>query len=331
MFAGQEFADRWVLWLLLLVPLLVVWYIWRERDKKNAVRFSSFALLRTVPTSRNNWLRHALFGVRMAGLSLLIVALARPQSFYNETKSTTDGIDIVISLDVSASMLARDFTPDRLEASKEIGARFISGRPNDRIGVVMFAAEAYTMCPLTIDHATAINQLQQAQSGVLEDGTALGSGLAMAVARLAESDAKSRVVILLTDGVNNSGEVAPLTAAEIAKTLGVRVYAVGVGTKGSASYPVQPPYGIRYQEMKVEIDEPLLEQVASMTGGRYFRATSNHALEEVYAEIDRLEKSKIQVSDRTHKKEEFWMYGALALLLLAGELAVRRLVVRELP
>lgn len=331
MFSGIEFADKWVLWLLLLIPLLVAWYVWRDRDKKNAVRFSSFALLRTVSTSRYNWMRHALFGVRMVGLFFLIVALARPQSFRSERSSTTDGIDIVMSLDVSASMLARDFTPDRLEASKTIGSQFISGRPNDRIGIVMFAAEAYTMCPLTIDHATAINQLQQAQSGVLEDGTAIGSGLAMAVSRLAESDAKSRVVILLTDGVNNSGEVAPLTAAEIAKALGVRVYAVGVGSQGTAPYPVQTPFGIRYQNMAVEIDEALLERVADMTGGKYFRATDNNALKEVYAEIDQLEKSKIQVNDRTQKEEEYWKFGVLALLLLAGEMVVRRLLVQELP
>lgn len=331
MFSGLEFADKWVLWFLLLVPLLIAWYIWRDRDGKNAVLYSSFTLLQGVPTSRYNWVRHALFGVRMFGLCFLIVALARPQSFYSETRTTTDGIDIMMSFDVSASMLARDFTPDRLEASKRIGGQFISGRPNDRIGVVMFAAEAYTMCPLTIDHATAINQLQQAQSGVLEDGTAIGSGLAMAVARLAESDAKSRVVILLTDGVNNSGEVAPLTAAEIAKTLGVRVYTVGVGTRGTAQYPVQTPFGIRYQPMEVEIDEALLERMAEMTGGKYFRATNNKALEEVYAEIDTLEKSKIEVNDRTQREEEYWRYGALAFFLLLGELVFRRLFVRELP
>lgn len=331
MFSGMEFADERVLWFLALIPLLIAWYIWRDRDGKNAVRYSSFALLRGVPTSRYNWVRHALFGVRMLGLCFLIVSLARPQSFYSETRTTTDGIDIMMSFDVSASMLARDFVPDRLEASKRIGGQFISGRPNDRIGIVMFAAEAYTMCPLTIDHATAINQLQQAQSGVLEDGTAIGSGLAMAVARLAESDAKSRVVILLTDGVNNSGEVAPLTAAEIAKTLGVRVYTVGVGSLGTAQYPVQTPFGIRYQSMNVEIDEALLERIAEMTGGKYFRATNNKTLEEVYAEIDTLEKSKIEVNDRTQREEEYWRYGALAFLLLVVEMVFRRMLVRELP
>lgn len=331
MFQGVEFADKWVLWFLLLIPLLVFWYVWRDRDGKNAVRYSSFTLLRGVPTSKYNWVRHALFGVRMLGLFFLVIALARPQSFYSESRTTTDGIDIMMSFDVSASMLARDFTPDRLEASKRIGSQFISGRPNDRIGVVMFAAEAYTMCPLTMDHATAINQLQQAQSGVLDDGTAIGSGLAMAVARLAESDAKSRVVILLTDGENNSGEVAPLTAAEIAKTLGVRVYTVGVGTRGTAQYPVQTPFGIRYHSMEVEIDEELLERIALMTGGKYFRATNNKALEAVYAEIDALEKSKIEVNDMTQREEEYWRYGALALLLLVAEMLCRRLFVRELP
>lgn len=331
MFAGMEFADRWALWLLLLIPLLTAWYVWRDRDKKNAVRYSSFSLLRFVPTRRYYWVRHALFALRMLGLFFLIVALARPQSLRSESNSTTEGIDIIVSLDVSASMLARDFTPDRLEASKEIGSRFIAGRGSDRIGVVMFAAEAYTMCPLTTDHAAAINQLQQAQSGVLEDGTAIGSGLAMAVARLAESDAKSRVVILLTDGVNNSGEIGPLSAAEVARALGVRVYTVGVGTIGTAPYPLLTPFGIRYQDMKVEIDEGLLTEMAEMTGGEYFRATDNRALEAVYVEIDRLEKSKILVNNRTESDEEYWRFGVLALVLLAFEMLVRRLLVKELP
>ena len=237
----------------------------------------------------------------------------------------------MISLDVSGSMLARDFKPDRIEAAKKIGIQFISGRPSDRMGLVIFAAEAFTMCPLTLDHATLINQFNSVEMGMLEDGTAIGAGLAMAVNRLIHSDAVSRVVILLTDGMNNAGEIAPYTAAEIAKAYGIRVYVVGVGTKGMAPYPVQTPFGVRYQDVEVQIDEPLMREVAQLTGGEYFRATDNKSLEAVYAEIDQLEKSKIHVDEYTHRSEEYWLWALCALLLLAVEALVRYVGLRVLP
>jgi len=228
-------------------------------------------------------------------------------------------------------MLARDFTPDRIEAAKEIGMQFIAGRKNDRIGLVIFSGESFTLCPLTTDHASVINLFNDIKMGLIEDGTAIGSGLATAIARLTDSDAVSRVVILLTDGVNNRGEVAPLTAAEIAKTYGVRVYAVGVGSKGTAPYPVQTPFGIRYQDMKVEIDEEVLMQIAEMTGGKYFRATDNKALAKVYEEIDQLEKTKIEVTEYSKKQEEFRKFAIAALILLVLDIALRITWLKSLP
>jgi len=230
----------------------------------------------------------------------------------------------VLSLDVSGSMLARDFKPDRLEAAKSLGINFISGRANDRIGLVIFAGESFTLCPLTTDRATLINQFKAVDIGVLEDGTAIGSGLATAISRLKDSDAKSKVIILLTDGVNNRGEIAPMTAAEMAKTFGIKVYTIGVGTFGTAPYPVQTPFGTRYQDMQVEIDEDLLKGIAHMTGGEYFRATNNKALEQVYQKIDQLEKSKIEVNEYAKREEKYrgWLLAAFILLLL--EFVLRR-------
>lgn len=325
------FAAPAFFYLFILVAGLIAWYVWRSFDRRHTVRLSSFTLLDSLPTRRTNWWAHLLYALRMLALSLLIVALARPQSFERETSSTTEGIDIVLSLDVSGSMLARDFQPDRIEAAKKIGIQFVSGRPTDRMGLVIFAAEAFTMCPLTVDHATLINQFNQVRTGVLADGTAIGSGLAMAVARLEHSDAVSRVVILLTDGVNNSGEVAPYTAAEIAKAYGVRVYVIGVGSQGTAPYPIQTPFGVQYQEMEVQIDEEQMQQIAQLTGGDYFRATDNKALEQVYARIDQLEKSKIHVDRMLHMQEEFFPWGLAALVLLVVEQLLRRILLRTLP
>lgn len=331
MLRDMTFASPAFFYLFFLVAGLVAWYVWRELDGRHAVRLSSFTLLDSLPTYRTNWWGHVLFALRMVALSLLIVALARPQSFESESSSTTEGIDIVLSLDVSGSMLARDFQPDRIEASKKIGIQFVSGRPTDRMGLVIFAAEAFTVCPLTVDHATLINQFNQVRTGVLQDGTAIGSGLAMAVARLVHSDAVSRVVILLTDGVNNGGEIAPYTAAEIARAYGVRVYVIGVGSQGTAPYPVQTPFGVQYQEMEVQIDEAQMQEIAQLTGGDYFRATDNKALEQIYARIDQLEKSKIHVDRQLHMQEEFFPWGLAALLLLVLEQLLRRVFLRTLP
>lgn len=325
-----EFANPLYLHLLWTIPVLVGWYIWRERDARHVVVFPSFMAL-PPQRSLGVWMRHIPFLLRLLLILFLSIALARPQRFSKEQTSTTEGIDIMLSLDVSSSMLARDFDPDRIEAAKRIGIQFISGRPSDRMGLVIFANEAFTMCPLTLDHASLINQFNAVEMDMLDDGTAIGSGLAMAVNRLLSSDAVSRVVILLTDGVNNSGEIAPYTAAEIAQTYGIRVYVVGIGSQGTAPYPVQTPFGIRYQQVEVQIDEALMRQVAQLTGGEYFRATDNKTLEEIYQKIDSLEKSKINVDEYLHKSEEYLFWALLALLVCGLEVLFRALVLRQLP
>ncbi|MBP5741783.1 MAG: VWA domain-containing protein, partial [Bacteroidales bacterium] len=266
----------------------------------------------------------------IGALCFIIVALARPRSSTETEKVDTEGIDIVFAIDVSTSMLARDFTPDRISAAKDIAIEFISQRPSDRMGIVVFAGESYTQCPLTTDRATLINLMKEVQTGLIDDGTAIGNGLATAVARMKDSDAKSRVIILITDGVNNMGEVAPLTAAEVAKTYGVRVYTIGVGANGTAPYPMMTPFGVQMQNVQVEIDEDLLKQVADMTGGRYYRATDNTKLAEIYSEINKMEKARTTVDSFPVYKELFPKYAFAALVLLLLEL-VTRLLIRRLP
>ncbi|HOU74249.1 MAG TPA: VWA domain-containing protein [Tenuifilum sp.] len=318
------YANPKFLYLLLLIPSLVGWYIYRLHKSRAALVISTAKHFDNTGKSVKVYLRHLPFALRMLALALAIIALARPQSTNIQRNVTTEGIDIVLSLDVSGSMLARDFKPDRLEAAKSLGINFISGRANDRIGLVIFAGESFTLCPLTTDRATLINQFKAVDIGVLEDGTAIGSGLATAISRLKDSDAKSKVIILLTDGVNNRGEIAPMTAAEMAKTFGIRVYTIGVGTYGTAPYPVQTPFGTRYQDVQVEIDEDLLKSIAQMTGGEYFRAINNKALEQVYQKIDQLEKSKIEVNEYAKREEKYrgWLLAAFILLLL--EFVLRR-------
>ena len=265
-------------------------------------------------------------------VALLVVALARPQSSQSDSSRTTEGIDIVLSLDISGSMLARDFQPDRISAAKEVAASFIADRPNDRIGLVVFAGESFTQSPLTTDKASLLNILGTVRSGMIDDGTAIGNGLATAVNRLRESQAKSKVVILLTDGVNNSGQIAPLTAADIASTLGIRVYTIGVGSEGQAPYPALDMWGnLSFVPMKVEIDEKILSDIAEKTGGRYFRATDNEKLREIYKEINRLEKSRVEVESQTRYDERFAPFVLGALLLLAAGFAMRRLWFRQIP
>ncbi|MBZ0243758.1 MAG: VWA domain-containing protein, partial [Bacteroidales bacterium] len=269
------------------------------------------------------------FALRWLAISLLIVSIARPQTSSSKQNMTIEGIDIVLSLDVSGSMLARDLKPDRLEASKDVAIEFIKNRPNDRIGLVIFSGETFTQVPLTTDHAVLRNMFTDIKSGMIEDGTAIGDGLATAVSRLRDSKAISKVVILLTDGVNNAGSVDPMTAAEIAKVFGIRVYTIGVGSYGTAPYPVQTPFGIQLRDMKVEIDEALLQNIASQTDGRYFRATSNKKLEEIYREIDQLERSKIDVTEFKRKHEEFFPLAVLALALLLLEFLLRQTLLRS--
>lgn len=325
------FAHPKFLYLLLLVPAMVAWYIFRQKDSKASLQISTLQSFAKAPVSIKVYLRHLLVALRVIVVALIIIVLARPQSTNTWKNITTEGIDIMLSIDVSGSMLARDFTPDRLEAAKEIGIKFISGRQTDRMGLVVFSGESFTLCPLTTDHASLINMFKDIKMGILEDGTAIGSGLAVATSRLKESTAISRVVILLTDGVNNRGEIAPLTAAEIAKSYGVRVYPVGIGSMGTAPYPVQTPFGVQYQEMEVKIDEEMLQQVADMTGGKYFRATNNKALEQVYAEIDKLERSKIDVVEHNKREERFRIFGFIALAMIALEFALRTTIFRSIP
>lgn len=320
-----------LLWLLAVPVLLIAHYLYAElTGRRPHLRVSASAPWLKGGRSALAVLRHLPFVLRTAALALIIVAISRPRSSSEVERIDTEGIDIVLAMDVSTSMLARDFTPDRISAAKDIAIEFISQRPTDRMGIVVFAGESYTQCPLTTDRATLINLMKEVQTDLIEDGTAIGNGLATAVARMMDSDAKSRVIILLTDGVNNSGEVAPLNAAEIAKTYGVRVYTIGVGRDGMAPYPVMTPWGMDVQQMKVEIDENLLSQIAETTGGRYFRATDNTKLSEIYSEINKMEKARTTIDSFPIYKELFSKYALAALVCLLLELLVR-LLIRRLP
>ncbi len=320
-----------LLYLLLLLIPAILWYVLRDRNSKASLQFTSLQAFSKSRISLRQYLRHFLFIFRTFTFAFLIIVLARPQSTEHWQDVTTEGIDIMIALDISSSMLARDFQPDRLEASKDVATEFISGRPNDRIGLVVFAGESFTQCPLTSDHSVLINFFHDVESGMIEDGTAIGNGLATSISRLKDSKAISKVIIILTDGVNNRGEIAPKTAAEIAKTFGIRVYTIGVGTMGMAPYPVNTPFGIKYQNMKVEIDEKVLKEVALATDGRYFRATDNRKLKEIYEQINLLEKSKIEVKEVSRRKEEFASFALIAFLLLVAEGLFRILFFRTLP
>ncbi len=328
---GYEFANpKYFLLLLLLIPV-IVWYILRERRSHADLQFSSLRAFRGIKHAGRVWLRHLLFVMRVVAMALLIIALARPQSSNSWQTYSSEGIDIVLALDISGSMLARDFKPDRLEAAKEVATKFILERPQDKIGLVVFAGESFTQCPLTTDQAVLVNLMREVHSGMLEDGTALGLGLANAVNRLKDSQGKSKVVILLTDGVNNRGAIAPVTAAELAKTFGIRVYTIGVGTYGEAPYPVQTPFGVQLQNVPVEIDEAVLKQIASLTGGQYFRATDNNKLKQIYEEIDQLEKSKIEVKHFSKREEQYFWFALIGVLLLVSEAVLRYTLLRKIP
>ena len=327
----MNFENPGLLWLLAIPLLLVGLYVWRElAEKRPHLRVSTSAPWLQGGRSPLGVIRHLPMVLRTAALCLIVLALARPRSSTEIEKVDSEGIDIVFAMDVSTSMLARDFTPDRISAAKDIAIEFISQRPSDRMGIAVFAGESYTQCPLTTDRATLINLMKEVQTDLIEDGTAIGNGLATAVARMMDSDAPSRVVILLTDGVNNSGEVAPQTAAEIAKTYGVRVYTIGVGANGMAPYPVMTPWGVEIQQVQVEIDEDLLKSIAETTGGRYFRATDNTKLAEIYSEINKMEKARTTVDSFPVYKELFPKFALVALLLLLAELLVK-LLIRRLP
>lgn len=315
---------------LLLIPM-IAWYVWQQKKAGASIQFSSDMGFANIPKSWKYYFRHSVFLLLLGSLSFIIMALARPQSSNSWQNVTTEGIDIVIALDISSSMLAMDFQPNRLEAAKDVATQFISGRTNDKIGLVVFAGESFTQCPLTTDHATVINLFKSIESGMIEDGTAIGNGLGTAVSRLKESNAISKVVILLTDGENNRGEIAPITASELAKSYGIRVYTVGVGTIGTAPYPIQTPFGIQVRDVEVKIDETTLQKIASTTDGKYFRATNNNKLAEIYKEIDKLEKTKIDVKEFSKKQEEYLKFALWAGILLILGLFLKTTIFRNIP
>jgi Ca-activated chloride channel family protein len=327
-----EFLHPYYLYLLILLIPAIVWYIFRNNRVQADLRISQLAPFLSIRKGLRVYFRHLPFILRMITLALLILILARPQSTNRWQNESVEGIDIMLALDISGSMLAADLSPNRVEASKEVASSFIAGRPNDRIGIVLFGGESFTQCPLTADHAVLLNLLQEVNVGIIEDqSTAIGLGLANAVKRLKDSDAKSRVVILVTDGVNNAGSVDPLTAAEIAKTFGIRVYTIGVGTHGMAPFPVRDAFGnVFYQQMKVEIDEAILRQISEMTQGTYFRATNNQKLKEIYADIDLLEKTRIHVRQYSRKYEQYGTFALAALITLLLEILLRNTVLRTI-
>jgi Ca-activated chloride channel family protein len=316
--------------LAVLIPL-IWWYLRKQKKAFASLQLSTLRGFASLPKSGKDWLRHVPFICRLLTLTFLITALARPQRSDSLQNITTEGIDIMISLDISGSMQAMDFKPNRLEAAKDVAINFIKGRPNDRMGLVIFAAESFTQCPLTLDHNVLTNLFRDVRLGMLEDGTAIGMGLATAVNRIKDSEAKSKVIILLSDGENNRGAIAPLQAADIAKTFGVRVYTIGVGTVGTAPMPIQTVFGQQTQQVEVRIDEPMLKGIASTTGGQYFRATDKNKLASIYQEIDQLEKNKIKVQEYTKHKEEFLPFILIAAFFLLAEIFLKNLVLRILP
>lgn len=329
-----EFANPQLLWLLLILVPIIIWYIYKQRNAQASIQISDSRVFTKIKGTYKSQLRHLPFIFRLLALVLIIIVIARPQSSSEWESSSVQGIDIMLALDISSSMLAQDFRPNRIEAAKAVATEFISGRRDDRIGLVVFSGESFTQCPLTTDHAVLINLLKDMQSGIIEDGTAIGLGLANAVKRLKDSDAISKVVILLTDGVNNRGSVDPSTAAELAKTFGVRVYTIGVGSRGQANspYAINPfTNKMMFRMMPVEIDEETLQNIADVTGGRYFRATNNEKLREIYSEIDQLERSKIDVKEFSRKQEEYLGYALVALILIFLDFLFRNTLLRTIP
>jgi len=331
MFDGLIFQYPIVLNLLLLLPALIWFYYKYFRKKETAVRYSSLAFFSNMKPTLREKIIHLPFILRVLSIAFLIIALARPQSFSSGENILTEGIDIVMVLDISSSMLAEDFKPNRLEAAKKVVSEFISNRKYDRIGLVIFSKEGFTQCPMTIDYDVIRNLLKDIKSGLIEDGTAIGNAIANGVDRLKDSKSKSKVMILVTDGVNNSGEVDPLTAADIAKTFGVKVYTIGVGTYGQAPYPFQTPFGLRYQMVPVEIDENLLKQISDVTGGKYFRATNNKVLEEIYDKINSLEKTKIEITSYSNAAELFYYWALLSAIFLLFEIFITKFYLRKMP
>ncbi len=326
-----EFASPHFLFGLIIIPILIIWYIFNCNRQQAYVRFSDTGFFNKLPNSWRVYLRHIVFVLEIAALSLFIVALARPQSSSKNQKVNIEGIDIVLAMDISSSMLAADLKPDRLEASKAVASDFVLGRPGDRMGLIVFSGETFTQVPLTTDHAMMLNMLRDMKCGMLEDGTAIGDGLASAVSRLKDSEAISKVVILLTDGDNNAGSIDPMTAAEMAKLFGIRVYTIGAGTRGTAPYPVQTAFGgVKYQQVEVNINDALLQQIADETGGKYFRAESKEKLQQIYDEIDKMERSKIEVNEYKRLHEEFYPFVICGLILLVLSFILKNTIFKSI-
>ncbi|MFQ5823683.1 MAG: VWA domain-containing protein [bacterium] len=328
-FANPEFLSLFV-----IIPFLIFWYLRKNKNREGSLRYSNIGLVKNVgKASSKKKYRHIIFALRLLVISLLIICFARPQSGRTEQEVITEGIDIIIALDISSSMLAVDFKPkNRLEAAKLVAGDFIEGRRNDRIGLVVFAAKSFTQCPLTLDYGILLNFIEKVESGMIEDGTAIGMAIANAANRLRDSKAKSKVVILLTDGQNNRGQLDPITAAKVAQAFGIRIYTVGVGKRGNALYPVDDPiFGKRYVPMPVQIDEASLKEIAKITKGSYFRATDKQSLDQIFNEIDQLEKTKIEVKQFTRFKELFITYLGLALGLVVLEIVLANTKFRKIP
>lgn len=327
----MDFQQPYYFILFVIPVAMLVWYYFKSWKTHASLLSSSTRRFDQMPKTWKVYLRHLPILCRVGAISLLIVVLARPQSTDKWSNSSSEGIDIMMSVDISSSMLAADLKPNRLEAAKEVAQKFIANRPNDNIGLVVFSAESFTQCPLTTDHAVLSNLFQNIECGMIDDGTAIGLGIANAVSRLKDSKAKSKVIILLTDGSNNMGDIAPTTAAEIAQTYGIRIYTIGVGTLGEAPYPFQTPFGIQYQNVKVDIDESTLTKIAQITHGEYFRATDNRSLAKIYEQIDKLEKTIINVREVSKREEEYLPFAIAAFLLILLELVARFTFLRSIP
>ena len=327
----MTFHNPEYLFLFLLLVPIVFWYIWEMHKSDASLQISSHRNLMFFPKSKKIKLRHVPFVFRTIAIALIIVALARPQASNSWRTQNTEGIDIMMALDLSGTMLAEDLKPNRLEAAKSVATEFILSRPNDNIGLVVFARESFTQCPLTTDHAVLINLFNGVKYGLIHDGTAIGLGLANAINRIKDGKAKSKIIILLTDGSNNCGDIAPITAAEIAKTFGIRIYTIGVGTKGIVNIPVPTPMGVQYQQMQSDFDSKSLQDIANLTGGKYYNATDNSKLRHIYQSIDQLEKTKISVREFNKKDEQFYVFAILALIILSLEILIRNTILRRIP
>lgn len=328
----MTFLHPHLLWLLFLLPVLLLIYVLWRRKQQASLRMPSLHFLDGVSGGVRVYLRHSVFALRLLALGLIIIALARPQSSSSWSEDRVEGIDIMLTMDISTSMLAMDFQPNRVEAAKEVAMRFVANRPNDNIGLVVFAGESFTACPLTQDHATLINRLRSMTPGIIEDQTAIGSGIATAIGRLKESKAKSKVIILLTDGANNTGNISPKMAADLAKTFGISIYTIGVGSgAGEAPYPIETPFGTVVRNMPVDLDEPTMRQIAEISGGAYFRATDNESLSAIYKKIDQLEKTKLSTRNYHTTYEEFFIFVLVAALLLLIEFVLRSTLFRTNP